>query len=146
MPTRPPPDVAKYLAALPAPHRETLAVVRERVLAALPGATERISYKVPAFGKDGRVVVWMAAFREHLSFFGAYAGAEAAKRLAGKGYVVKGSAIQFPVGKPLAASVVRAVVKARLKDAAARSARPAARRPARAKRTRATKRPRRAGA
>lgn len=63
------PAVEAYLARLPPPHRAALKRLRKQILAVVPGATERISYQMPGFEVDGRMVAWMAAFTEHCSLF-----------------------------------------------------------------------------
>ncbi len=61
-------DVDKYLAALPAPKRGTLEALRSTILEIVPEAEECISYGVPAFRLDGKVVAGFAAFKNHLSY------------------------------------------------------------------------------
>lgn len=117
MPRAPPAQVRAYLDAQPAPHRKALTKLRAQILAALPkGATERISYQVPAFCVDERPVVWMAGFAKHCSLFGAHSGAKAARASGLDGFRVKGTTIQFAPDDGLPSALVRAVVKARLAE------------------------------
>src|SRR5260370_32684943 len=61
--------VAGYLARTPAPARKLLRQMRETIRSAVPhDAGEVISYRMPAF-KCGQVIVWYAAFADHVSLF-----------------------------------------------------------------------------
>lgn len=132
MPRAPPPDVRAYLAKCAPKDRAALLKLRSTILGILPDAAkERISYQIPGFEVDGRMVVWIAAFPKHCSLFGAHAGASAARAHGGDGYVVKGSTIQFDPARGLPATLVRAAVKARL----ASMPRPRAKRPVKKKAT-----------
>jgi uncharacterized protein YdhG (YjbR/CyaY superfamily) len=68
-PAAAPKTIDDYLAAVPEPAHTTLQKVRAAIRSALPpGATETISYKIPAF-KHGQVIIWFAAFANHCSIF-----------------------------------------------------------------------------
>lgn len=64
-----PDDVDAYLGALPEQQRSALQHLRETVQAAAPDAVETISYSMPAFRHNGRVLVYYAAFKDHCSLF-----------------------------------------------------------------------------
>lgn len=115
------PAVEAYLARIPPPHRAALKRLRRQILAVVPGAKQRISYQMPAFEVDGRIVAWMAAFTEHCSLFP--------------------PTHRFAPDEGLPDSVVRKVVKARLAHNRAAAERGTKRRAASAKK-RATPRKR----
>ena len=110
----PPPDVEAYLARLPPAQRAALLKLRRTILAAAPRATERISYQIPAFEVDGRVVAWMAAFAKHCSFFGGVSGAQIALASGVPESRVSKGTIRFSAEEGLPAALVRAIVKARV--------------------------------
>src|SRR6187551_874184 len=97
-------SVDEYLAALPERQRAVLERLRKQIHRAAPGATEAISYQMPAFRVDGRFVVWFAGFADHCSLFPASEGVrstlaeEIAPYLSGKG------TIRFTVQRPLPAA------------------------------------------
>lgn len=113
-------SVEEYLAALPNDVRATLEKVRQAIEAAAPKATETISYGMPAFDYAGRPLVYYAAFKKHCSFFpGSYQVMETfAEEL--QRYDVEKGTIRFPVGKPLPATLMKKMVKARLRENEAR--------------------------
>jgi uncharacterized protein YdhG (YjbR/CyaY superfamily) len=61
-------DVDEYLRGIEEPKRGTLEALRRTILEIIPDAEQVISYKVPAFRLDGRIVAGFAAFTDHLSY------------------------------------------------------------------------------
>ena len=66
-------SVDEYLAAQPAAARSVLQRVRATIRKALPGAVEGISYQMPVYKLDGRMVLYFAGFRQHYSIYPATA-------------------------------------------------------------------------
>lgn len=117
---KPAKTVEEYLAGVPEAARLTLEKVRQRLRAVLPGATEGLSYSMPAFKQDGKALVAYAAFKNHCSLF-PMSGAVFAK-LADelKDYKTSKGTLQFPIGKPLPAALIKKIVKTRLAELAAK--------------------------
>jgi uncharacterized protein YdhG (YjbR/CyaY superfamily) len=108
-----PRNVDEYLANVPEPARSTLKKIRAAIRSAVPpGATETISYRIPAFKYKG-VLVWFAAFSEHCSLFPTASLIETFKNEL-KGFKTSKGTIQFPTDKPLPAALVKKLVKARV--------------------------------
>jgi uncharacterized protein YdhG (YjbR/CyaY superfamily) len=61
-------EIDAYLAELDEPKRSTLERLRESILRAAPGAEQCISYGMPAFRVDGKVIAGFAAFKNHLAY------------------------------------------------------------------------------
>ena len=113
-------EVDAYLAALPAEARATLEKLRGTIKAAAPKAVEVISYQIPTFKLNGRMLVSYAAFKNHCSFFpGAAPIKEHQNDL--KSYVTSKGTIRFPTGKPLPATLVKKLVKTRIRENEARA-------------------------
>jgi len=116
--TRKAATVDEYLAPLPADKRAALQWLRRHIKAAAPGAEECISYGIPAFRLDGKLLVHFGAAAKHCAF---YPGAVVeAHREALKGYDTSKGTIRFQPDSPLPAALVRTLVKAQI----ARRARP----------------------
>jgi uncharacterized protein YdhG (YjbR/CyaY superfamily) len=108
-----PKNVDEYLSAVPEPARSTLNTMRAVIRSAVPReATETISYGMPAFKHNG-VLVWLAAFKDHCSFFPTASVIEAFKEEL-KDYPTSKGTIQFPTEKPLPVALVKKLVKARV--------------------------------
>ena len=109
-----PQTVDDYLAALPEEARATLEKLRKVVKAAVPKATEVISYQMPMYKHHG-MLVGFAAFKDHCSFFpGAKPIATHKDEL--KAYETSKGTIRFPIGKPLPAALVKKLVKTRVAE------------------------------
>ena len=110
-----PESINDYLSGLPDDKRKALTKLRKDIKAAAPHAEECISYQIPAFRLDGRMLVWFHAAAGHCSFFpGAYPIKACAKDL--KKYATSKGTIRFPADKPLPTSLVKRLVKARVAE------------------------------
>jgi uncharacterized protein YdhG (YjbR/CyaY superfamily) len=102
--------VDEYLARLDDDKRTALEKLRRTIKSAAPRAEECISYQLPAFRLDGRMLVWYGAAANHCSF---YPGAVVeAHRADLKKYETSTGPIRFQPDAPLPATLVRKLVKA----------------------------------
>jgi uncharacterized protein YdhG (YjbR/CyaY superfamily) len=110
-------EIDEYLGGLEEPKRGTLEVLRRTILELIPEAEQVISYRVPAFWCEGRIVAGFAAFRDHLSYL-PFSGS-VLPRLAGEleGYTMTKSSLHFPVDEPLPRELVEKLIAVRLEDA-----------------------------
>ena len=109
-------DVEVYLAKVPEPARTTLEKLRATIRSVVPPeATEALSYGMPAFRYKGALVAY-AAFKKHCSFFPMQASLidEMTDEL--KNYRTAKGTLQFPLDKPLPATLVKKMVKARIAE------------------------------
>ena len=121
-PNAAPETVDDYLARVPEPAHSTLQKARAAIRSALPpDATETISYKIPAF-RHGEIIIWFAAFADHCSLFPTARVIEMFKDDL-KPYTLSKGTIQFPIDKPLPASLIKKMVKARLAQIASKKRR-----------------------
>ena len=111
-------SVAAYMKAVPPAPRAALQKLRKTIKAAAPKATELISYGIPAFKHHG-ILVYYAAFRDHCSLFMSTYFTKAFKKDLASYEVSKGT-IRFTPDKPLPATLVRKLVKARVAQNEAR--------------------------
>lgn len=104
----------EYIAQFPPEIQAKLQDLRAAIKAAAPEAKEKISYGMPAFDQNG-VLVYFAAFKDHLSFFPtgsgrAAFGAELDRYPGGKGTV------QLPLNEPLPLDLIARIVKYRVNE------------------------------
>ena len=114
--------VEAYLAKVPEPAHTTLQMIRATIRAAAPkDAAECISYGMPAFRYKGALVGY-AAFKEHCSFFPMSASLldDFAEEV--KNYRTAKGTLQFAQNKPLPAALVKKMVKARVVQNEAKTA------------------------
>jgi uncharacterized protein YdhG (YjbR/CyaY superfamily) len=115
-----PASVEAYLAALPEASRVALEGLRAAIRAAAPDATEVISYQMPAFRNDGRLLVSYAAFSKHCSLFPMSLQVVADLRAELAAFDVEKGTIRFRPDQPIPAELVAKVVRARIVENAAR--------------------------
>ena len=113
-------EVDDYLAEVPSEARATLEKLRQTIKSVVPGAVEVISYQVPTFKLDGRMLVSYAAFKNHCSFFPGAAPIKAHEDEL-KSYKTSKGTIRFPTSKPLPATLVKKLVRTRIKENEARA-------------------------
>ena len=111
-------SVAAYVAAQPAAARSVLARVRATIRKALPGATEGISYQIPIYKLDGKMVLYFAGFLNHYSIYPATARvitelkSELADRLHSK------ATIRFPLTEAIPTRLITRIAKLRAAEVA----------------------------
>ena len=112
----PPKSVDEYLAAVPTQHRVALEGLRATIHAIVPDAVEVISYGMPAYKYQGRMLVGFAAFTKHCSLI-LWSGKTLEHfKDAVEGYETSKSTVHFTLEKPLPEELVRALVMARLAE------------------------------
>ena len=114
-------QVAAYIAAAPARARPLLRQLRRIVKTSAPGAEERLSYRMPYYAYHGRLA-YFAAFRNHVSFFVMVRDKRAFVEQM-KPYRVSPSTLRFAFDRPIPASLVKRLVKARVRELEAAKAR-----------------------
>jgi uncharacterized protein YdhG (YjbR/CyaY superfamily) len=110
-------EIDDYLASLEEPKRSTLTSLRLSILGIIPEAEQCISYGLPAFRVQGKVIAGFGAFKNHLSYL-PHSGSvfpELGDELAK--YKTSSGALQFPVDVPLPKALVKKLVTTRLRQA-----------------------------
>jgi uncharacterized protein YdhG (YjbR/CyaY superfamily) len=110
-------EIDSYLAALEEPKQSTLRELRHTILNIIPDAEQCISYQLPAFRIEGKVVAGFAAFKNHLSYL-PHSGSvlsELHDELAD--YETTKGALHFPVDSPLPRTLVEKLVAVRISQA-----------------------------
>jgi uncharacterized protein YdhG (YjbR/CyaY superfamily) len=105
----------EYLSPLSDDKRRALEKLRRDIKAAAPKAEECISYGIPGFRLDGKLLVSYGAAAKHCAFYPgstlqAFKGELKDYDTSGKG------TIRFPAGTPLPSALVRKIVKARVAE------------------------------
>jgi len=121
-----PQTIDEYLASLSDEKGAALQRLRRAIKAAAPTAEECISYDIPGFRLDGKLLVSFGAAAKHCAFYPGAAPVAGHKEEL-KIYGTSKGTIRFPPDSPLPATLVRKLVKARIAERSA-SARKRARR------------------
>lgn len=108
------PNVAAYFADFEPTQQQKLEEIRAIIKQAAPDATEVISYNMPAF-KQNKVLVYYAAYKNHIGFYPTSKPIIVfADKL--KNYKTSKGAVQFPLDKPIPKTLVKEMVKFRMKE------------------------------
>ena len=105
---------AEYVRPLPAPVRKMMKELRKIVRDEAPGALEKISYGMPAYALNG-VLLYFAAYDHHIGFYPTPVVIRAFKKKISK-YVHSKGAVQFPLDAPLPASLIRQMVRFKVRE------------------------------
>jgi uncharacterized protein YdhG (YjbR/CyaY superfamily) len=109
--------IDEYLAAVSDDRRAALDTLRQTIRAIVPKAEECISYGIPAFRLEGRVVAGFSATVKGCSYF-PFSGSTF-RRLASDltGYDRTRGSLHFHPDQPLPPTLVRKLIRARLAEA-----------------------------
>jgi uncharacterized protein YdhG (YjbR/CyaY superfamily) len=109
-------SIDHYLTMVESEKRAALQKLRKQILAVVPKATECISYNMPAFRLDGKVVAGFIATKKGCSYFpfsGTTLGTLADEL---EGYSRTQGALHFDPAQGLPANLVRKLIKARIAE------------------------------
>jgi uncharacterized protein YdhG (YjbR/CyaY superfamily) len=109
-----PKDHDDYLARVPEDARAALEKLRQTIKSIVPDAVEVISYQIPTFKLDGRMLVSYAAFAEHCSFFPG-AGPVDVHRDELRSFQTSKGTIRFTPARPLSTALIKKLMKTRIR-------------------------------
>jgi uncharacterized protein YdhG (YjbR/CyaY superfamily) len=107
-------DVDQYFRSLPKESRAALDGLRKVIQAIVPNAIETISYGVPTFKLNNRMLVSYAGFKNHCSFFPGAGPIETHKDEL-KNFPISKGTIRFTPDRPLSPALVKKLVKTRIR-------------------------------
>jgi Uncharacterized conserved protein len=107
-------NIDEYITASSPEVQQRLEQIRALIHSLAPNAQEVISYGMPAF-KQKRVLVYFAAFKNHIGFYPTASGIEHFKAEFKNLKWSKG-AIQFPINQPLPVDLISKIVEFRIKE------------------------------
>jgi uncharacterized protein YdhG (YjbR/CyaY superfamily) len=116
MPEPTPVTVSEYIAAAPPKARTLLRQIRGAIKKAAPGITQRISYRIPTFDLDGKYLLYMAAFKDHVSIYPVTGSmmARYGKRL--KPYRSGAGTLRFGLGERLPLGLITGLARLRVQE------------------------------
>lgn len=112
--------VEDYFATVREPAASVLNKMRVAIRSVVPKqATEVISYKIPAFKHNG-ILVWYAAFSNHVSLFPTASVITAFKDEL-KGFSTSKGTVHFPLDQPLPVALIKKMVRLRVAESNGKS-------------------------
>jgi uncharacterized protein YdhG (YjbR/CyaY superfamily) len=106
--------IDEYIATFPKNIQIILGELRQAIRDSAPTAEEAISYQMPAFKLNG-ILVWFAAFKNHIGFYPTSSAIEAFKEELSDYELSKGT-VRFPINKPIPFDLVKKMVRYRVKE------------------------------
>lgn len=114
----PPATIDEYIAQFPQDIQQILQQVRAVIHAAVPEATEKISYQMPTFYLGGNLIHF-AAFKQHIGVYPSGSELGALKEAVAPYRTSKGT-LQFPLSEPIPYELIGRVTRARAAELAAK--------------------------
>lgn len=114
MDTTKPTTVDEYIALASPFVKEHLERMRITILQTAPDALECISYEMPAYKQNG-IIVYFGGFTKHVSLFPGPEAIIAFKDELAE-YKTSGGTIRFPIDKRLPVTLIKKIVRYRLKE------------------------------
>ncbi len=101
-----------YISSHPPKVRAILKKIRSTIKKAAPQATERISYRMPAFFAP-RTLIYYAAFKAHIGIYPPVRGDAALLKALAQYRGEKGN-LRFPLDEPIPYALITRIAKSRL--------------------------------
>lgn len=110
-------EIDAYFATLDATRRDTMTCMRATIGSLLPEAEEGLSYSVPAFRLNGKLVAGLSAAKNHLSYL-PHSGTvlESMDPADLEGYRWSKGALQFRIDEPLPRALIKKLLDARIAE------------------------------
>ena len=112
--------VDEYIAIAEPKVKKALKDIRKTIKTAAPKAEEVISYQIPGYKYHG-MLVFFAAWKNHISLYPAPWSADSLKKEMSVYEGSKGT-IKFPIDEPMPLSLIKKMVKYRVKENEERAA------------------------
>ena len=90
--------------------------MRTAIRDAVPGLTERIAYGIPVFELDGKYLLYIAAFRNHVSVYPVTPGIVAKHGDAIARFRHGAGTLRFPLEGPVPTALIKRLARTRLEE------------------------------
>lgn len=107
-----PNTIDEYIAAAPSEVQAILKKIRATIRKVAPMAEEKISYRIPTFTLEGRILIHFAAFKNHI---GIYPPVRETPELIAETEPYRGEKgnLQFPLAQPIPYDLIRKITRAK---------------------------------
>lgn len=108
--------VDEYIEAQSKPAQRVLRQVRSTIRKALPNGEEVISYKIPAYRLNGKIVIYFAGWAAYVSMYPANERLVAAFKDELEPYRAGKGTLRFPLDEPVPVKLIERIVQFRAKE------------------------------
>ena len=116
-----PKTIDDYLANVKPDHRDALQKLRQTIQTAVPSAEECISYGIPAFRFNRRLLVFFGAWSNHCAFYPGSSATLKKFRNELRNFQTSKGTLRFSPDKPMPVALVKKLLKARIAENNARA-------------------------
>lgn len=109
-------NVDEYIKTFPWDVMVILEKIRKIVKKVAPTAEEKISYGMPAFKLNGKILLYYAARQRHIGFYAASGWVKMKFTKELKGYKMTKGTIQFQLNEDIPYELIKKVVEFRVKE------------------------------
>lgn len=112
-------EIDAYIAAQPEPQRTTLEGLRRQILSVIPEAEQCMSYGMPGFRVQGKVVAGFASYKKHIGYY-PHSGqvfSRMMEDLAGYEVSEKGGGVKFPIDRAVPDTLIEKLITVRMNQA-----------------------------
>ncbi len=106
--------IGEYFKAVPKEAKSSIKKIREIVKEEASEAQEVLSYQMPAFKLNKKILIYYAAWKEHIAIYPFPSTIDKLKEL--KPYKTSKGTIKFYLDKPLPVGLIRKLIKYRVKE------------------------------
>jgi uncharacterized protein YdhG (YjbR/CyaY superfamily) len=110
-----PATVDAYILTFPENVQKALQRIRMTVIGAAPKAEETISYGMPAFKYNGRVIIYFAGYKNHIGVYATPLAHAAFQKELSRYKQGRGS-VQFPLNRPIPLDLIKRMVQFKIKQ------------------------------
>jgi uncharacterized protein YdhG (YjbR/CyaY superfamily) len=112
-------EIDVYIAAQPEPQRSTLEALRKQILDVIPEAEQCISYAMPGFRVNGKVVAGFASYKKHIGYYPHSGQVFRVMMDDLEGYDVseKGGGVRFPIDHTVPDALIEKLIAVRMSQA-----------------------------
>lgn len=107
--------IDEYVSSLPEDVQVVLEKVRHTIRKAAPAAGERISYQIPTFTLNGKDLIYVAAWKNHISLYPVSAADQALEPQLAP-YRTAKATVKFPLRKPIPYELIERLIAFRVKQ------------------------------
>jgi len=108
-------SVDEYVESFDGRAKERLLEMRQIIRTQLPNATERISYNIPAYFINGKLIIYFAAYKNHIGMYPGRTNSSAYNTIAAR-YAYGKSTVRFLHIEQLPKKLIQQFIKTRLKE------------------------------
>ena len=106
--------VSAYIARFPPKTRKILSEIRATIRRTAPAATESITYRIPTYKLDGRVLIYFAGFKSHIGLYPITPDVKRKFKELGRYKGGKGT-IRLPLDEPVPYGLITRIVKFKIR-------------------------------